>query len=260
MFDSPLVVTVTIVAFLVAGLVKGVIGMGLPAVAIALLSLVMTPAQGAALLVVPSLVSNVWQFLAGPQVFALLRRLWSMMLGICFGVWMGSGLLANDTTGRARTALGVVLILYAALGLANRRFSVSARAEPWLSPLIGIATGLVSAATGIFAMPAVPYLQAMALEKEDLVQALGLTFTVATIALGADLMHGGVLQSSLAVPSLLALGVAIVGMFMGQIIRLRVRSDVFRVCFFAGLLNARSHADHKGRRFRLIGHICISLA
>ncbi len=48
-------------AFLLAGFVKGVIGLGLPTVSIGLLGLLMTPAQAAAILVVPSLVTNIWQ-------------------------------------------------------------------------------------------------------------------------------------------------------------------------------------------------------
>ena len=47
--------------FLLAGLVKGVIGMGLPTVAMGLLALVLPPAEAAAIVVVPSLVTNVWQ-------------------------------------------------------------------------------------------------------------------------------------------------------------------------------------------------------
>ena len=67
--------------FLLAGLVKGVIGMGLPTVAMGLLALVLPPAEAAAMLVVPSLVTNVWQLLAGPRFGALARRLWPMMAG-----------------------------------------------------------------------------------------------------------------------------------------------------------------------------------
>ena len=61
--------------FLLAGLVKGVIGMGLPTVAMGLLALALPPAEAAAILVVPSLVTNVWQLLAGPR-FAALARGW----------------------------------------------------------------------------------------------------------------------------------------------------------------------------------------
>ena len=80
--------------FLLAGLVKGVIGLGLPTVAMGLLGLVMLPAEAAALLVLPSLVTNLWQLLTGPNFGALLGRLKGMMLGIVLGTAAGSGLIA----------------------------------------------------------------------------------------------------------------------------------------------------------------------
>src|SRR3546814_19967434 len=107
------------------------------------------------------------------------------MLGICVGTGAGAGLLSIDTTGRATLALGLALMLYAVIGLAAVRLRIPDRAEPWLSPLVGAATGLVTAATGVLVIPAVPYLQALALEKEELVQALGLSFPVSTVALAA---------------------------------------------------------------------------
>ncbi len=67
------------VAYLLAGFVKGVIGLGLPTVAIGLLGLLMTPAQAAAILVVPSLVTNIWQCTAGGDVLALVRRMWPLL-------------------------------------------------------------------------------------------------------------------------------------------------------------------------------------
>lgn len=83
-------------AFTLAGFVKGVVGMGLPTVAMGLLGLVMTPAQGAAILVIPSIVTNTWQLLAGPSFAALLKRMWSLLLCICIGVWSGFGLMSPD--------------------------------------------------------------------------------------------------------------------------------------------------------------------
>jgi hypothetical protein len=232
--------------FLLAGFIKGVIGLGLPAVSMGLLSLVMTPAHAAALLIVPSLVSNVWQLMAGPSFLPLLRRLWSMMLGICVGVWAGAGLLANDTSGNAVRWLGVALAIYAALGLVKIRVAVPSRGEAWWSPLIGACTGLVTAATGVFAIPAVPYLEALGLEREDLIQALGLSFTVSTIALGTDLARGGVFEASVATASLLALVPVIAGMLAGQWLRLRVKPAVFRLCFFLGLLALGIHLALRG--------------
>jgi uncharacterized membrane protein YfcA len=221
--------------FLLAGLVKGVIGLGLPTVAIGLLTLVMAPAQAAALLVVPSLVTNVWQLLAGPRFSGLLRRLWGMMVGILVGTAAGGGWLTSDASGHATALLGVALIVYAAVGLAAPTLRVPARAEPFLSPLVGAITGLISAATGVFVIPAAPYLQALALDREDLVQALGLSFTVSTIALAAVLARDGALPVSIAGTSLLALAPALAGMGLGTWLRGRIGARVFRLCFFLGL-------------------------
>src|SRR5580704_11395627 len=54
--------------FLLAGLIKGVIGLGLPTVSMGLLAIVMPPLQAAAILVLPSFLTNVWQMLAGPSL------------------------------------------------------------------------------------------------------------------------------------------------------------------------------------------------
>ena len=74
--DSAAILAAIAGAFLLAGFVKGVIGLGLPTVSIGLLGLLMTPAQAAAILVVPSLVTNVWQAVVGGGFLALARRLW----------------------------------------------------------------------------------------------------------------------------------------------------------------------------------------
>jgi uncharacterized membrane protein YfcA len=212
--------------------------MGLPTVAMGLLGAVMAPAQAAALLIIPSFVTNVWQLLAGPRLGVLLRRLWPMMAGVCAGTWAGMAMqwLSADMTGRATLWLGVVLLLYAAVSLTAVRFTVPARAEPWLAPVAGAVTGLVTAATGVFVVPAVPYLQALDLDKDDLVQALGLSFTVSTMALAVGLLRGGALQAGEAGASLLALAPALAGMVAGQYLRSRVRPQTFRRWFLVGLL------------------------
>ena len=82
--------------FVLAGAVKGVTGMGLPTVAIGLLGLLMTPGQAAALLIVPSLITNIWQFVAGPHRLRILRRLWLMLTAIVVATWATAGLIANS--------------------------------------------------------------------------------------------------------------------------------------------------------------------
>ncbi|MFJ3051994.1 sulfite exporter TauE/SafE family protein [Pseudomonas nitroreducens] len=226
-----------ILTFLLAGLVKGVVGLGLPTVAVGLLGLVMPPMQAAAILVVPSTVTNVWQLAAGPRFLGLLKRLWGMLVGIVVGTLLVGWLLAGESWSAATPLLGVALILYALLGLSNKRFSVAPRHERWLSSLIGLITGGVTAVTGVFVIPAVPFLQALGLEKDDLVQALGLSFTVSTLALAITLsQHGSLLQADVLGLSLLALLPALAGMYVGTWLRSRISPLAFRRCFFGGLL------------------------
>jgi uncharacterized protein len=160
-------------AFLLAGFVKGFIGLGLPTIATGILTLVMAPGQAAGLLVVPNFSTNVWQALAGKRLPALLRRFWPMLVGICVGSLPGAGFLAHDTSGRATIALGIMLILYAVLSLTTPRIVVPPTAEWWLAPLIGATTGLIAIMTGVFVLPLVPYLQSLGLKRDELIQALG---------------------------------------------------------------------------------------
>jgi len=222
--------------FLLAGLVKGVIGMGLPTVAMGLLALVLPPAEAAAMLVVPSLVTNVWQLLAGPRFGALARRLWPMMAGVMVGTVAGAGVLAGDRAGMASIGLGIALAVYAVVGLAGLKMAIAVRAERWLGPAVGVTTGLVTGATGVFVIPAVPYLQAIGLERDDLIQALGLSFTVSTIALALGLLRVDAWHAGSIWLSLLALIPALLGMQAGQMLRQRIAAPTFRKVFFAGLL------------------------
>jgi hypothetical protein len=222
-WESPVhsyaILAVTAGAFLLAGFVKGVIGLGLPTVAIGLLGLVMTPAQAAAILLVPSLFTNVWQFVAGGGLLALVRRLWPMLVGICVGTFVGAILLPRDNSGRATVWLGLALVLYAALGLIKIHVKAPRHAELWLGLLMGSLTGAITVATGIFVIPGTPYVQSLEFERDKLVQALGLSFTTSTIALAAALGYAGEIHMALAIPSLAALGAALAGMWLGQIVR-----------------------------------------
>lgn len=234
--DTLIAVTTAIVTFLLAGMVKGVIGMGLPTVAMGLLSLVMPPVQAAALLVVPSLVTNVWQLLAGPRLGVLLRRFAVMMVAIALGTYAGIGLLAGGNASMANIALGAVLAIYGVVGLRAPHMRLAPELEPVLSPIVGMLTGLLTGATGIFVIPAVPYFNSLGLNKDDLIQTLGLSFTVSTLALAAGLLAAGKFELAVAGTSLLAVLPALGGMWLGQHLRDRLRPEVFRRWFFVALI------------------------
>ncbi|WP_455776851.1 sulfite exporter TauE/SafE family protein, partial [Burkholderia stabilis] len=127
-------------------------------------------------------------------------------------------------------------IIYGLWGLAAARLPAPGRHEQWLSAVIGYLTGVVTAATGVFVVPAVPYLQALRLSKDDLIQALGLSFTASTIALGLQLRVTGALQTVDLGVSALALVPALAGMAGGQYARRVMSEKAFKRCFFVGLI------------------------
>ncbi|MCO5092901.1 sulfite exporter TauE/SafE family protein [Bosea sp. (in: a-proteobacteria)] len=227
---------VAAVTFFAAGTVKGVTGMGLPTVAMGILGAVISPLAAASLLIVPSFVTNLWQLLAGPAFGALIRRLWPMMLAICAGTMLGSAWLASGDIEVTTTALGATLAIYAGYTLVARQLHVPVRTERWLSPLIGAITGMMAGGTGVFVIPAVPYLQALGLSRDDLVQALGLSFTVSTVALAAGLKAQGAFASETMGLSLLVLVPALAGMWAGQKLRNRISPASFRRVFLVCLL------------------------
>ena len=230
-----------ILVFLLAGFVKGAIGMGLPTVAMGFLTLLMPPAAAAAILILPSFVTNVWQLATGPQLAALLRRLWPMQAAVALGTIGGARLFGTVNSPIAVAALGAALALYALSALLPQRLSVPARHEIWLGPLTGAVTGLVTAMTGVFVIPAVPYLQALQLDRDDLVQALGLSFTVSTVALAIALAEDSAFHWSDLPATLIALVASFVGMMLGQAVRTRMRPETFRVWFLIGLLLLGAH-------------------
>ena len=230
---APLLIAAAV--FVIAGLVKGVVGLGLPTVAMALLALVMTPAQAAALLIIPSFVTNVWQCRPIAGLGPLLRRLGPMQAGVVVGTLGGSALLGAPAGPWASLTLGLALLAYAVSGLSGWKPDIRPEQECWAGPAVGVVTGFITAATGVFVVPAVAYLQALGLERDRLVQAMGLSFTVSTVALAIGLSLSGAFPVSSAGASVLMLVPAILGMRAGQAVRERLSPALFRTCLMAGL-------------------------
>lgn len=163
----------------------------------------------------------------------------ALQLGVMVGtLWAPVSLVTLDAH-LASVGLGFALIVYALLGLLAIPLAVPRRGEGVYSFATGLATGAITAATGVFVFPAVPYLQALSLKKNELVQALGLSFTVSTVALFLRLVFDGsfaVGQMPGGWSLLLPLPAALLGMAAGQALRGRVGEKGFKRLFFAGLL------------------------
>ncbi|HLG80856.1 MAG TPA: sulfite exporter TauE/SafE family protein [Bradyrhizobium sp.] len=222
--------------FLLAGFVKGMLGLGLPTVSMGLLVVAMQPSRALAIVIAPAIITNIWQTFGGPYLRDILRRLWPLMLCTVIGSLMSAGAMTGPYARYGEVALGLLLVIYAVVGLTQFRLHVAPRYEKWVGGLIGLATGAISAATGVQVIPSVPFIQAIGMEKDELVQALGVFFTVATLALSVNVSASGLLTAATAVPATLALACSFAGMFLGQTIRGRMPTDSFRRWFLIGMI------------------------
>ena len=222
-------------AFLAGGLVKGLIGTGLPTVALGLLAATLGLKEAMALIVVPALVTNVWQAMSGGAFFVLLRRLWPLLALLCIGAWFGAGVLARGDALLFSGLLGLLRCFYSVISFLTPQIPPPGRYEPVLSPAVGGATGVITGLTGSFMVPGVLYLQALGLPRDHFVQAMGITFTVATLALAAGLGGHGLLPVELGLMSLAGLPTALLGQVLGRRLRGRFSEAGFRRFFFAAL-------------------------
>lgn len=231
--DSMLIVALT---FLLAGSVKGVTGLGLPSVSLALLTATLGLKAAMAILIVPSFVTNVWQAAVGGYLVSILRRTWSLLLAVCIGTWFGVGILAKADADLLAGLLGLVLCIYALLGLVRADPPSPGRLESWLSPVVGAVSGILNGMTGSFVVPGVMYLQSLKFPRDGFIQSMGVLFTTSTIALAFALHGRQLLTGELAVLSAGAVVPALAGMVTGQAVRKYLSEQMFRTVFFAVLL------------------------
>lgn len=210
-----------------AGLAKGLVGLGLPPIAMGLLVLVMSPIEAAATMVVPALLTNVWQAFAGPALRSLVQRFWLMLLLTALVTVSFAGALATHAE-IAIAVLGGLLVVYGIYGLISPTIVLNARTEKWAGPASGVATGIVTALTGVFSMPSVPFLQSVGLPRDVFVQAMGLSFLISSLALMAGLgMTGSFAGTSVATITLATAG-AFGGLQLGVQLRKRFDDQLFR--------------------------------
>lgn len=235
MFDAHVLILIAGI-FLLAGTVKGVIGMGLPTVSLGLLTATLDLQTAVALVAIPPLILNLYQAGFGGHMRTILRRIWPFLVMAVATVWFGTHALARIDPERLKIVLGVVLTIYGAISLAGFRLTVSPRHEVWAGPVVGGVTGVINGMTGSTIVPGVLFLQAIGLSKDALIQAMGLLFVASAAALVLALQSNHLLTGKLALTSAMAVVPALAGMLAGQAVRKRLSETWFRRVFFAAML------------------------
>ena len=232
-------------AFIVAGIAKGAIGMGLPPIALALMTFAVRPEDALALMVIPSMATNIWQAIYGRDFLRLLRRFWTMAATSVAALIFVAVVFGHLGSQKAMAWVGVILVLYAALALTAWRPAVSRAAERWANPLIGAASGAVAGITGVAAVPFLPYMQSLDIDRHDLVQALGIMFLFIIGALTVALVAQGAFDSTNLVGTIAAIVPTFMGVWIGQKARNAVSPETFRRIFLFGMFIVGLHMAYR---------------
>lgn len=222
--------------FLLAGIVKGLVGLGLPTITIALTSLILPLTESIALIALPTIFTNVWQAAVGGQFRVIARRQWPLILPLMVSLYLTMWLVGQRGPNWAFLILAAVLILYSALGLFRIRLHIHADLERPLAPVIGVVSGFVAGLVGVPIIPLMPYLQGLDIKPTELVQTLGVVLCATSLTLTSSLLFFGLLDGPRAIVSAVAVVPALGGMWLGQQVRRRLSVEQFRQAVYWALL------------------------
>lgn len=235
MLDPPTLVLITL-TFLLAGAVKGIVGFGLPTVALALLTATLGLPAAMVLFLVPSFATNVWQAAVGGHARPLLSRFWPLLLAVFVSVWIGAIALKTVDEAWLSGLLGLIIVLYSLLSLSPWQPSISPARAKQAAPVVGLCNGVITGMTGSFVVPGVFYLQAVGLPRDHLIQAMGMLFTTSTVALALALGGHSLLSLDQILVSAIGVVPAVLGMLAGQGVRRRMSEPLFRRVFLVSLM------------------------
>lgn len=228
MLDPLTLLTIALI-FFIASLVKGIIGFAMPLIALALLTIFIGLHEGMALLIVPGIVLNLWQALAGGYFKNLLARLWPFYLSIPPTVWLGGELLTRVDTVLLSACLGVLLVFYAGHSFFNKTWTISAPQEKWLAVPCGLISGALTGIIGTCVVPGVLFIQSIKVSSRDeRVQALGLLFITVIAALGITLQRHNIITPELWLVSAGTLPPSLIGIYLGRKLRNHLSEAMFR--------------------------------
>ena len=220
------ILALMLTTFFVSGVVKGFLGIGLPAVAMGLLTLVVTPSHAISLLVLPILFTNLSQFFRSQNRLQAVKLYWPFAITIVISIFVTSLFLEQYPTGLLTIAIGVSMVVFALNGLSNFKLKLGPEMHWQLS--FGIVSGILGGLSSIWSPPVAMYMISRNLDKDRFITATGFLFLIGSVPLALGLFIGGTLNSGIMLQSLTGLIAVLVGFRLGEILRSRVGQNLFQ--------------------------------
>jgi uncharacterized protein len=223
------------------GLLKGVTGLGLPLVAVPLLSFAVPLRTAVALVIVPIFVTNLAQSFQGGLAVPTFRRFRVSMIVLLATLAVTAQALVAINEEILYTILGTMLILLTLTLRFRPSMQIKSGQEPWAAPVVGAASGVIGGFTGIYGPPLMIYLACLRLKKTEFVAAVSQFFVAGNIGLTVGLVGFGgagprelTLSAAATIPTY-------VGLWLGQHVHARLDESRFTaVLYFVYLATGAS--------------------
>lgn len=217
---------------LAGGLVKGVAGVGLPLVAVTLLTFFLPPHTAVILLAIPVLISNLIQMLQGGSLKASLRRFWPLILPTAFFTTLGAHLLGDVEGDTLALILGLMISILSLVLLILPKFHIPPRWERPLAPLAGTVAGLIGGLTSFYGPVLLVFLLGLNLKRDHFVRSIATVYLAAVLPFTATITVQGLLGWQ----EFLASAAAMVPVYIGMEIGRRLRGHIPEERFKQGVL------------------------
>lgn len=231
-----------------AGLVKGVVGFGVPTVLMLGLSTIATAEVALAGLILPALVTNGWQALRqGPSAAwsSILR--FGVFLAVLVSVLICAAQLVPVLPERLLLLIvGISVTLFVGLQIFGRELHLPSHGAGVIQAMFGALAGFLGGISGIWGPPTVAMLTAMRTEKTEQIRVQGVIYGVGAVALLAGHTASGVLRSETAMLSAALIPTAMLGLWVGFQIQDRIDQPTFRKATLVLLLLAGLNLIRRG--------------
>ena len=220
------VILFLIATFFISGVVKGFLGIGLPAAAMALMTLVMEPTTAISLLFIPLFFTNLAQYSRAQKPLSIAKSYRYFALALALSIFVTASFIKSFPQSFLTITIGAVMIIFSVQAFFGIRIPVKENIL-WHSG-IGACSGVLGGLSGIWSPPVAMYLLSRGYSKEDFIGITGFLFLVGSLPLGLGLYLAGVVNLQSSLQSIIGLLFVLLGFRIGEIFRLRVTPDLFR--------------------------------
>ncbi len=216
------------VVFVIAGTVKGTIGIGLPTVSVGIMSQFLAPHMAIALVIIPMVVTNIWQVYRAGEWRVTARRYWLLIVLLAASIWLTTFFTAKASPEFLMAVIGGAIVTFAATSLARPLPPLPDRLDRPAQAITGLTAGVLGGLTAIWSPPMVTYLLARRVERDDFVRAAGLFIFIGSLPLALGFWQTGLLDGTTARLSAWMILPTLAGFTIGEALRRRLAPERFR--------------------------------